>query len=191
MPLPTPIEACEAFRKGFRLDGCYREFRAVDEERLATRIPEVMLLILKKDGWSSYRKQALWLCDPDDWAVAARAWFPHGSRADVVVRTAFGDLFVLVDGTFFRVMPHESSMRQGISSATYFFGFTLTRQGYVDSPARVQRARSVAGPLEWDQMYTYVPALALGGSEKTSKLELVKAREQLVILSQMAPIQRS
>jgi hypothetical protein len=39
-------------------------------------------------------------------------------------------------------------------------------------------------------MYTFVPALALGGSEETSKVERVKALEQLVILSQMTEIQR-
>ena len=59
-----------------------------------------------------------------------------------------------------------------------------------DLPPRVAAARKSAGPLAWDEMYTYEPALALGGSEKTSEVKRVKAREQLVTLAHAAPITR-
>jgi hypothetical protein len=44
--------------------------------------------------------------------------------------------------------------------------------------------------LEWNELYTYVPALVLGGSVETSRIERVQALEALVMLAQLAPIRR-
>jgi hypothetical protein len=51
-------------------------------------------------------------------------------------------------------------------------------------------AAKAVGKLAGDEMYTYVPALQLGGSSKTSKVQRVKAGEQLVILWRLAEIRR-
>lgn len=170
----------------------YREYSAADEERLAPRVPEVMRAILRKEGWCSYKNQGLWLCDPDDWQPATRAWFPDEPAAQLLARSAFGDMFVLA-GTFWLGLPHESVIMQSVDDPNWFFGCTITAKGFTtqsDLPPKVHAASKAAGSLQWDEMYTYVPALALGGREKTSKIERVKAREQLVLLSQLAPIRR-
>jgi len=51
MPLPTPKEALEKFQKAFPSGARYREYTQADDDRLAGRIPEVMRMILQKDGW--------------------------------------------------------------------------------------------------------------------------------------------
>jgi hypothetical protein len=191
MPLPTPQEALESFEKAFPSGAPYREYTKADDERLTGRIPDVMRMILKKDGWCSYREQIFWMCDPDDWIPAARAWFPESTSAQVLGRSSFGDLFVL-DKCYWLTAPHRSVILQSTERSDWFFGETVTSKRFMlqaDLPEH-RAAQKAAGPLEWDEMYTYEPTLARGGTMETSKVERVKAREQLVILAQLAPIRR-
>lgn len=39
--------------------------------------------------------------------------------------------------------------------------------------------------LEQDEIYAIIPSLPLGGGQETSKLEVVKMREHLAILSEL------
>lgn len=203
MSVSTPKDALKAFSKKFGSGDQYRPYTAKDEKRLRDRIPEVMQMLLKRDGWCSYRDQLLWLCDPDDWMAAGRAWVPEATAPpEVLARSAFGDLFVLdntpkkVKGyhysrTFWTVLACYSDVLTGTDDPNWFFGRTLTSEDMVVADRSIVRAaRASAGALSWDEMYTFVPALALGGSVESSKVERVKAREQLVILSQLAPIRR-
>ena len=41
------------------------------------------------------------------------------------------------------------------------------------------------GSLNYDECYTFVPALALGGDEKIGNLQKVKIKENLEILAQL------
>ena len=44
------------------------------------------------------------------------------------------------------------------------------------------------GRLKHDEMYGFVPALALGGTSTLANLQKVKAVEHLVLLAQLAPL---
>ena len=44
------------------------------------------------------------------------------------------------------------------------------------------------GRIKYDEMYGFVPALALGGASSVDHLERVKAVEHLVMLAQLAPL---
>lgn len=184
--------AAGRFLKAFGPGEPYRAFTPADDARLGDRIPEVMRAILGREGWCSYKEQVLWLCDPDDWEAAARAWFP-GARARVVARTGFGDLCVREGRMFYFVMVHESLVMEMVDDPDLFFSFVLSDADFAPQtylPAQVRAAREQAGPLEWDEMYAHVPALALGGSVETSRVERVKAAEALAMLAGLAPIRR-
>ena len=185
-------EALKEFWASYGPGEKYRDYTEADEARLADRLPEVMRTILRKDGWCAYKNQVLWLCDPDDWAPAAGAWFPDAPSAQVVARSGFGDLFVS-SGVYWTVLTHESQIVENGEDPNWFFGRTITAKSFTtrsDLPPKVRAARKSAGALAWDEMYAYEPALALGGSSKSSDVVRVKAREQLVLLSQLAPIER-
>jgi hypothetical protein len=189
----TKKPGAEKFWKVFGVGEQYRPYSDEDDARLSGRIPSVMRQILKQDGWCSYKEQVLWLCDPDDWDAAARAWFPEAERPQVFARSAFGDLFVW-DGELFRyVMVHDSLVMTSVPDGDWFFTRVLTAPDFAPQthlPVAVRDARAKAGRLAWDEMYAYVPALALGGSEETSRIERVKALEALSMLSQLSPIKR-
>ena len=185
--------AAASFLKAFGPGEPYRPFTGADDARLGDRIPGVMRAILGREGWCSYKGQVLWLCDPDDWRPAARAWFPGSARARVLARTGFGDLCVWDGRMFYFAMVHESIVMEMVDDAGLFFSFVLSDRDFAPQsylPERVRAARERAGPLAWDEMYTHVPALALGGSVESSRIERVKAPEALAMLAGLAPIRR-
>lgn len=51
-----------------------------------------------------------------------------------------------------------------------------------------EKALRTLGPLQPDEMYGFVPALALGGSADLKHLQKVKTIEHLTFLSQLAPL---
>jgi hypothetical protein len=188
----TPEEAVQDFTKRFRAGTRYREYTASDDERLKGRIPAAVRLLLQRDGFSSYRDQIFWLCDPDDWTAVPPAWFPDVPNAQVLARSSFGDLFVFGE-SMWMAMVHEAGTMPSARDPSWFFAETVTSKGMFildDIPKMTKAARQAAGSLAWNEIYTYVPALALGGNRETSAIERVKAPEQLVILSQLAPIKR-
>lgn len=185
------LSASKKFRQFFGPGVCYRPFDIDDQKKLADRIPKVMLEILKNDGWCSYKDQILWLCDPDDWQPAAQAWCTWAPNAQVVARTGFGDLFIWDGEMFWFCQVHESLCMRTVGNSDWFFSRMLTSHDFAPQthlPVRIRKAKELAGPLNWNEMYTYVPALALGGSEESSRIERVKAIEALTMLAELAPV---
>lgn len=181
------------FQKAFGPGLQYRPYTPEDDARLAALIPPVMQEILQKDGWCSYKGQVLWLCDPRDWQLAANAWFPEKPDAQVLARTAFGDLFIWDGEAFWFILVHESLMMMLVDDPDWFFARMLPASDFAPQtylPDRVGAAQKAAGKLGWDEMYSYIPAIALGGSVETSRIEKVKAREALILLAQLAPVRR-
>jgi len=50
-------------------------------------------------------------------------------------------------------------------------------------------ALKTLGSLHHDEMYGFIPALALGGASSLAHLQKVKAVEHLVLLAQLAPLE--
>jgi len=55
----------------------------------------------------------------------------------------------------------------------------------VDEKLLFERACKKLGPLEFNEMYAFVPALALGGTNKLEKLKKVKVIEHLNFLADL------
>ncbi|HEX9945991.1 MAG TPA: T6SS immunity protein Tdi1 domain-containing protein [Allosphingosinicella sp.] len=186
-----PERSVAAFRKACGPAQPYRPFKPADAKRLGERLPAALRLLAEMDGWASYAEQTFWLCDPDDWSGIADDWMEDAPGAEVVMRTGFGDLLVWDGAFFWLVMPHQSSRMRLTDNAEWLLRSSLLNpESYFqkDLPGMMERARREAGSLEADTLYTYVPALALGGDDKSSKIETEKAREALSILAQLAPV---
>lgn len=155
-------------------------------------MPEVVCTILEQEGWSSYDKQVFWLCDPDDWQEVCAPWLPEGSSAcDVLVRSSFGEMVAWDGQTFWLILPHSSARVRQTADPDWLFGATFQQDAFhFNDELRRQTAAAEkkCGPLEWDQMYNYAPALALGGSKKKSEIAKEDARVALSILHQVSAI---
>ncbi len=160
----------------------------------AAGAPPAIAALLLRDGLGSYAGQVLWTCDPAQWAAAAQRWLPGRARADTYLRTAFGDLFIWDGEMFWFAMVHEGLVAGSVDDDAWFLSRTLAPQGlpmlHQGLPARVARARAAVGELAADEMYAFVPALALGGSEQDSRIERVHALEHLAMLASLGVAER-
>ncbi|MFA6115166.1 MAG: T6SS immunity protein Tdi1 domain-containing protein [Sphingomonas sp.] len=186
-------KAARNFLSAYKPDEAYRPFTAKDRKRLGRRIPKVMREILERDGWASYNDQTIWSCDPDDWEEAARPWLPDDAKAcDVLLRSSFGDLIAWDGDRFWLVMPHDQARIGQTSDPDWLFSSTLRQDDFHfndELPGETTAAREKCGPLKWNEMYNFAPALALGGKRSDAEIAKEDARVALSLLSQMAPIQ--
>lgn len=171
-------------------------------ERYRGRLPDQLLAYWNEHGWCAYADGLFWTVDPLDYAPALAAWiddtpFMEQDAYHVIARSAFGDLYlwgentghslqVVTSGSF--CIPRVSrfvgeKMNFGVQ---VFFG--SVRRDDNDFEGLFDPAVKKLGRLQHDEMYGFVPALALGGAATVDHLHRVKAVDHLVLLAQLAPL---
>jgi hypothetical protein len=153
---------------------------------------DIINIIWEQYGFRSYRNGLFWLVNPDEYNSVARR-FPNISETAIVfARTAIGNLFLFdklsIGDSIMHLNVHKGE-RKIVS--TYFEGF-LTVDIAVDDFWK----KNCYGNIElkvidkhvtiaYDECLTFVPALALGGSENVTKMKKVKIKENLELLAQI------
>ena len=169
--------------------------------RYRGKLPDQLLAYWEEYGWCGYADGLFWTVNPQEYEPALEAWigdtsFMEQDAYHVIARSAFGTLYLWGEQTgdtlrifapasrCFSSMPDESIDRD--FAMRLFFGGLWRRTNDVEdlfAPALQQLGR-----LTHDEMYGFVPALALGGAPTLANLRKVKAVEHLIILAQLAPL---
>lgn len=171
-------------------------------ERYRGKLPDQLLTYWEEHGWCGYADGLFWTVNPQEYEPALEAWigdtpFMEQDAYHIIARSAFGELYfwgektgnsleVFAPGSF--CIPSKSilvgeKMNFGLQ---VFFG-ALSRDGN-DFEGMFAAAVKKLGRLKHDEMYGFVPSLALGGSATLDHLQKVKAVEHLVLLAQLAPL---
>ncbi len=183
-----------------------QEVPATSIERYRGHLPNQLLQYWQAYGWSSYADGLFWTVNPEEFEPVVDAWlgetpFMEEDAYHLIARGAFGDLcflgertnrtlhLVSIDGI---MMPPSECSRHGADfNIRAFFG-SQNRGAYnvnrAPGGALFARALKKLGPLAPDEMYGFVPALALGGPAVLDHVQKVKAVEHLVMLAQLAPL---
>lgn len=119
----------------------------------------------------------------------------------VIARSAFGDIYlfggnhgrklhiVAPDSTMLPPRPRPPDVNLSVQA---FFASQSRRAcdfSDVNGVPLFKAAAAKLGRLNYDEMYGFVPALALGGAATLDHLQKVKAVEHLVLLAQLAPLE--
>jgi len=139
-------------------------------------------------GWCAFGGGLLWLVDPEQLADPLEEWLGH-REALAFMRTAFGDMFLwhearvqYLDILYGRLFPPLTGR------VDIFFEVTLCDDSYWNNALyrpTYRKALQRLGLPACDELYAYVPALALGGSTDAAALQKVKLREHLSFLAQV------
>jgi hypothetical protein len=170
------------------------------------KLPEKLLEYWQAYGFAGYGNGLLWLTDPDDYSEVLNAWlyeteFYGKDHFYVIGRSAFGKLEVwgaktgpciTINCAWGMIYPADQSrwMNQGKGDfliSTWLSGMqahSLDQTDEKDAPL-FDRAEKLLGPLAHDEMYGFVPALAMGGPCRLDHLKKVKAVEHLMFLAQL------
>ena len=167
------------------------------------KLPDQLLEYWAEHGWCGYGNGIFWLVNPQEYEEVVASWlegtiFEKRDIYHIIARSAFGDLYfwgetsgyaLNITSIFSRcVINDPATMPLDMDKA--FQNFLISRKvSSNDFEDLFEPARKKLGTLRHDEMYGFVPALMLGGSEAVDNLEKVKAVEHLMILSQLAEIE--
>ncbi|MDO7911133.1 GAD-like domain-containing protein [Pseudomonas sp. 22-AL-CL-001] len=165
-------------------------------------LPERLLNYWQDYGWSAHAEGIFWMVNPAEYDGVVRSWledteFEKKDNYYVIARTAFGGLYLWGEKTG-HALKIESLLSRYCAQDLGTTEVNLDRESQIfflapsvegsDFFSLFRRARRKLGLLKSDEMYGFVPALMLGGSEELENLEKVKIIEHLIFLSQLSPL---
>ncbi|RMT14068.1 hypothetical protein ALP52_01301 [Pseudomonas amygdali pv. mori] len=167
------------------------------------KLPDQLLDYWADHSWSGYADGIFWTVNPEDYEHLLEQWLydtplHQKDHYHVIARSAFGALYIWGenDGYCLTVSSYISrySARTSIFAGKddnlgvrAFFSFQSPESN--DLVDLFKPALEKLGPLRSDEMYGFVPALALGGQMELKNLQKVKTIEHLTFLSQLSPLQ--
>jgi hypothetical protein len=192
----------EEFRTAYGTGKQYRPVTAADRQRLEGQVPAFLLDFWDQDGWSGYNDGLIWFVDPDEYAPVLALWDTSQSALSltpplVVMRSAFGNLFYIETHLAPNGKPVQTLSKLDVLMSKYYtvssfaekyLTRTIAKPDYFPTvlmQAEVRRAIKDVGPLEWDEMYGFEPALPLGGSGAPETVRRVKIFNHHLMLSQL------
>jgi hypothetical protein len=198
-------EDIEGFLEDFGPAIFKQEVPTASLERYRGHLPNKLLQYWQTYGWSGYADGLFWTVNPDEFEPVVDAWlgetpFMEEDAYHLIARGAFGELhffgertgqmlrIVAVDGI---MMPPSKCSRHGPDFKIQIFFGSLSRDSHdIERRGGPLFARTLKklGPLRHDEMYGFVPALALGGTPTLDHVQKVKAVEHLVMLAQLTPL---
>lgn len=171
-------------------------------ERYRGRLPDLLLSYWVEHGWCGYGNGIFWVVNPQEYDLILASWL-EGTELEkldtfhVIARSAFGDMFLWGEKTGrsltidCNLARYTYSPRDVVAEgeARAVEGFFLSiRPDYLDFEDLFELARKKLGALKVDEVYGFVPALALGGRALLSHLEKLKLEEHLILISQITEL---
>ncbi|NAS96818.1 glutamyl-tRNA amidotransferase [Pseudomonas syringae pv. actinidifoliorum] len=176
---------------------------ATSIDRYTKKLPEQLLKYWEDFGWCGYAKGLFWTVDPQDYddllknSLAGIEAF-NSDNYHVIARSAFGELYVWGEKSGYSLSITSYMSRYSTRNSTFTGSksdlgvkvFFLSMNPEVINIADLfEPALEKLGRLDSDEMYGFVPAIALGGSMELKNLQKVKVFEHLDLLSQLSPLQ--
>ena len=182
----------EAFHRTHGAPVTYRDASDEAMARLSQRLPAELVELFRADGFAVYGGGLFSTVDDRDVEAARASWLPSFPQISLFGHGAFGELFIWDGGTVQILLPHLARVGFVTGSITGFFEETLTRPTYIEHTLRKEAAANaerLVGPLAWDEMYGYEPAIALGGSGEPDTIRRYKLVEHHILLSQLQELE--
>jgi hypothetical protein len=180
---------------------CRREAPLSTREKYKDQLPSLLISHWENYGWSGYGDGIFWTVNPSEYATLIAIWLEHSGIEQacafhVIARSAFGDLYLWQEKTgsrlticaaYARYLYSKATSQTRDSDVSVESFFASKKPENIDFEGLFQGALKALGPLQPDEMYGFVPALALGGPADLKHLQKVKTIEHLTFLSQLEP----
>jgi len=171
-------------------------------ERYRGKLPDQLLAYWDEHGWCGYADGLFWTVNPQEYEPALEAWigdtpFMEKDAYHLIARSAFGHLLFWGERTAFTLeifapgsyaIPQKQGFSMGQMELAARAFFSTQNKKPFDFGDMFTSTLKKLGRLKHDEMYGFVPALALGGPSTLDHLQKVKAVEHLILLAQLAPL---
>lgn len=153
-------------------------------DALVSRASADLLQFWRAHGWCSYMNGLFRTVDPDEFLDVSQDWGFSG--AIVFGRSGFGDILLILDEKLITIFVHTGRI---LVSAT---PYAMSLSHFVEQDAEdlffgelYNEAVKVHGVPTSSEMFTFEPALSLGGEATLEHVRRVPMKPALSILSQL------
>ena len=167
----------------------YSDFTTEQVDKWKGRLPDFLLEEWHTKGLRSFENGFIWFTNPDYFQHPLSEWLPESDNFSVYARSAFCDLWIWDGEKTLLLDVHYARLVSFRMPVELILNFTLvqheTRKDMLNIDTFNKVKRRIGSP-DWDEMYAYVPAIALGGSmEEVDSIDRVKVVEHMSFLSQL------
>jgi len=175
------------------------------------KLPENLIQYWQEYGFCGWGDGIFWVVNPADYHDILQGWV-HGTEFEqresegldkyyVIGRSAFGRLFVWgkssglsikINPLYGMLLPSDNTdnlNKRGSDRVIDLFFASMSKihmeENDLNDLPLFERAVDKLGALEADEMYAFVPSLALGGANELENLQKVKIFEQHNFLSEL------
>lgn len=148
--------------------------------------PADLVQFWREVGHGAFGDGILWFPPPADLARCYRDWLSGLPDALPFARTSFGLLYVWLDGMVNLIDVQAGDVFDVLPSFTQFVDDYLPGPEAREDDLRTelhQAALREFGPLGEEEMFTFVPALVLGGAPDVDHVEKVRMAQQVAMLA--------
>lgn len=165
--------------------GSFAEHQLADS---ATHLPAEVIEFLRLEGLSSYSNNFLWTTLPGNFYSVLSQWGLKGESCHVFIRSAFGTCVYYSKNKFYYLDPIEGRIISLGDDFYLMLNYMLTLDAILDSGFFKDYYQNIVADrdsLQPEEVFAFVPAIALGGSIEKSKIEIMNLREHLQYLAQL------
>ena len=165
--------------------------KVADEETInqfTNIFPDFVINEWKARGFANYMGGLLQTTNPNDYYDIIAGWVDEPKKCHVIMRTAFGSFYYLKDGEYYcRGVIHNLCTHLQ-NNFSFILKFSLNRKDnqkdilYKDI---YDKAVNRLGVPAYDEVYSFVPAILLGGGYNPDNLQKVNLKAQLAFLQQL------
>ena len=152
-------------------------------------LPDFLLQEWQQRGFASYANGLLITTNPNDFYDVMEDWDDEPQKCHLVMRIAFGGFYYLKNEEFhYRSVVHNLKPTGFGKDLEVIIEFGLTDKGTQRDmffSNIYTKALKHLGEQAYDEVYAFVPAIALGGDYNPASVQKVKLKEHLAFLSQL------
>jgi hypothetical protein len=177
--------------KPFDLLKHYNTLQTVDIETIKkyeSILPEFLINEWKERGFSSYLNGLLITTNPEDYYEIMKGWASEPENCHVVMRTAFGSLYYFKEDEYHYIsVIHNlsSNLKKRLDFIIKYILNNKESQKNILHKDIYDKVYKRLGAPNYNEVYAFVPAIAIGGDYNPDNVKKVKLKEHLAFLQQL------
>lgn len=154
-------------------------------QRFSGTLPDFILAIWERYGLTCHADGEVWFTNPDDFTDVVRAFFGEKYPFLIFARHSFGYLHAILGNRLYIIHPQIARAKD--MGSVELVEIQIKDIIYSDGRHKDHiSALKKLGPINEDQMYGYVPMLALGGDGSLKETRIVQMHEYLLLVADAA-----
>ena len=173
------------------LEGFHFSAAAPEEiiKKYSSTLPKTLIEIWKSQGLGTIMDGYLKIINPDEYDEVFKDSYFASDVAIPIIVTAFGDIITWEENKYVGIVQYRYGKSDLMIKRFDIFLMLLKDNSFTKKFFNLEMykdAVSLYGTPNYDECFGFVPILAIGGSEKVDNLKIVKTKEHIALINELA-----